>query len=124
MMESINAFFNRRTEPAPVTIPPSTSDRHHSEATTVVEEPKNISTEENDVGVNSLDLEGSSGRSLLSRRFPFFRRSTSSPPPPSETDTAINERRDPFAGGVEGGVTYRSMKWWYVKLFPPEESLF
>ena len=130
MMESINAFFSRRTEPAPVTIPSSASDRNHSEATTVVEdattvieEPKDISTEEDDVGVNSLDVEGSSGRSLLSRRFRFFRRSTSSLSPPSDRYTATGECRDPFEGGVEGGVTYRSMKWWYVHFFRPEESL-
>jgi len=27
-----------------------------------------------------------------------------------------NGKRDPFASGVEGGVHYKSMAWWYVKM--------
>ena len=113
MMESINAFFHRLKQPAPSTNP--SQNRNASEATTVVEETRDISTEEKDIGASPAESEGSSGRVLIHQR------SVSSTSSPSEGQPAISEKRDPFAGGIEGGVTYQSLKWWYVLHLVPED---
>ena len=110
MMESINAFFNRHKEPVAVPTSPPTPDQQHSEATTVVKETKDVNTEEKDIGGSGPVSPGPSDRSLLRYR------STSSLSP-----NEGGEERDPFAGGVDGGVTYQSMKWWYVVLLARNE---
>ena len=84
MMESITAYLNRIRKP---------DSRKTSDATTVTansgntgtEEPKVVSAEDRELGVSPV-------ASLESQTTPS----------------------DPFAGGVEGGVTYRSLNWWYV----------
>ena len=118
MMESINAFFNGRKEPPSLTTLRSTRNTSDATETTMVDKTNDISTEEKDIGVNPVIFECSSGKTLLHHR------SASSTPAPHTGKATLSEKKNPFAGGVEGGVTYQSMKWWYVIIFAPEEHLF
>jgi hypothetical protein len=122
MTQSIAAFFNRRkepraqleTEPQPATatvpdtllFPPTLfRERYESEATdsTAVpsvdgsNDPREKKNVENAItAVDSTEASGSQSPQ------------TSDP----EKVETYKGKRDPFAGGFEGGVHYKTMKWW------------
>jgi hypothetical protein len=104
MMQSISAFFSRHKEPA--------HSRNPSDATTVVTEspsddrPKDASAEEKDLGISPVPLAVSQTKDHEKAE------SSSSTSSPKEAEATPDGKQDPFAGGVEGGVTYRTMRWW------------
>lgn len=102
MMQSINAFFNRRAGPQPATTPPPT--RNSSEYTARTANAIVVSTDgandrrEKKNAITTVDSQNDSPQ-------------PSSPDPEKEANT-YEGKKDPFAGGFEGGVTYKSMNWW------------
>jgi hypothetical protein len=123
MTQSITAFFNRhkepraqpQPEPKPTTVPDmlqlppipfrereesETTDRTDSTAVPTVDG-SNDPREKKDVdnAITAVDSSQPSGSQSPQ---------TSDP----EKVETYKGKRDPFAGGFEGGVHYKTMKWW------------
>lgn len=107
MMQSINAFFNKRPKGQSAGTPPPT--RNLSEWTSTTDNTVAVSTD----GANDL-REKQHGNATINATVSNVDTEGSQPPSPDPEKTAstYKGKKDPFAGGFEGGVTYKSMKWW------------
>jgi hypothetical protein len=105
MMASLNAFFNEH--PRPVVLPDhvwnrNTSDVSESSAQieeTTIARPSDLKVTEKAVPLTQATSEAS--------------QKTESDLELAKPDIPAGGKQDPFAGGIEGGVTYQSMEWWY-----------
>ena len=100
-MQSINAFFHSSKD----------TTRHPSDASG-----STIAEESDEIQIKADDIEKNLSTSVaLSTKKSTDTGSHSSTSTSQEGETVADDNNvDPFAGGVEGGVTYQSLTWWYV----------